>query len=578
MKTIKLKYVISLLIGVFIIFSSCEDFLIQLPKDKIVDEDFWKYPQDFKFYVNQFYPSLSSTIVPDVLGDEALYQAVFSDKLEGRVTVPASGGGWSFSNIRSVNYLFEQFKEENLEKPLAEYNQYLGEAYFFRAYFYFNLVKKFGDIPYFHEVLNMNSEELFSPRTPRQQVIDYIIADLDKAIEYMISIPNEEGMRLNKAVAELFKSRVCLYEGTWEKYHNATVFGVLNPKINVYLELAADAALDLIESSQYSLYTTGNPKTDYNDLFNRVYYSDNSEVLLWEKFDTELGKTNARAREYASWGFQNFGMTKEFIGDYLCSDGLPSAVSPLYQGDNVLTAVMANRDPRLNQSVWEPGAPYLIEPYPTGDTTIVFERSFLGPWNRTCPTGYQWRKGYRPDDLQRPYGEGYLSYTGSIHFRLTEALLNYAEAKAELGIIIQADIDMTINKLRDRVGMPHFDINNISNDPNWLFPNLSPIINEIRRERRVELAGEGFRWADLTRWRAHTLFVGKRYLGAKFDPVMYPELVGQKSLLLDADGYIDPLQMRLPQGYGFNPDRDYLDPIPTKELTLNKYLVQNPGW
>jgi hypothetical protein len=163
--------------------------------------------------------------------------------------------------------------------------------------------------------------------------------------------------------------------------------------------------------------------------------------------------------------------------------------------------------------------------------------------------------------------------TPAIHFRYAESLLNFAEAKAELGTITQADLDNSIGLLRARVGMPKIDLANIPNDPNWEFPTLSPIINEIRRERRVELATEGLRWPDIARWAAaDELIVGKRpkgFKGSQIASTYFP---------VDANGFLDPMRDALPTGYGFRVDRDYLDPIPPNEIVLNPQLLQNPGW
>ena len=151
---------------------------------------------------------------------------------------------------------------------------------------------------------------------------------------------------------------------------------------------------------------------------------------------------------------------------------------------------------------------------------------------------------------------------GVILFGYPEVLLNYVEAKAELNDISQADIDITINKLRERVGMSKLQMNNISVDPKWEFPTLSPIINEIRRERRIELAIQGFRQADILRWRAHELFAKKRPLGAKFNQSYYPAMVIGVDVFIDNKGYIDFYQKSLTNGYQFDPNRDYLYPLP----------------
>lgn len=584
-----IKYILFVVIGFFVLSSCEDDILNQLPKDQISSNNYWKTPADFKLYLNQFYPDIPSTedysladrILLRDLSDNVVRDGFVHPKMEGTRVVPSSGGGWDFELIRNINNVFENFDTEKITEAPQNFDQYIGEAHFFRAYFYFRLVENFGDVPYYSETLDMDSEGLYDPRTPRQEVIDNILADLDNAIEKLESGPIEGGTRVNREVAQLFKARVSLFEGTWEKYHEGTVFGVSNSKSNEYLQIAANAALSVIESGHYDVYSTGDTENDYYNLFNRVSYAGNPEVLLWEKFSVALDKVHRRNKIYFRQASRDRGVTKGLVDEYLCIDGQPTAVSPLYQGDDTIMDVLENRDPRMSQSIFKPGDPWWVEPYPSGDTTNVYTRSRFYQFGSgsTVPTAYEWRKGYRPDLLQGPDSGGRNDFTGDIFFRYGEALLIYAEAKAELGTISQGDIDMTINKLRDRVGMPHLQIGNIVADPDWTFPELSPILNEIRRERRIEMAGEiGHRWDDLRRWRAHNLFVGKRFLGAKFDPEMYPELVDNPSLHLTSDGYIDYLRNRLPNGYGFNPDRDYLDPIPISELTLNENLEQNPGW
>jgi len=193
-----------------------------------------------------------------------------------------------------------------------------------------------------------------------------------------------------------------------------------------------------------------------------------------------------------------------------------------------------------------------------------------GKWGWTTPSGYTKRKGFSP---QIEIWSGWSNENfGTVFMRYAEVLLNYAEAKAELGTLSQADIDVSINLLRNRVAMPAMDINNLVNDPNWGFPGLTPQINEVRRERRVELAFEGLRLDDILRWAAaDELIVGKRPKG-----VLY--LNGSPAVSVDENNYVDYFQGALGNGYGFNLGRDYLNAIPTKQLTLNENLTQNPGW
>ena len=187
-----------------------------------------------------------------------------------------------------------------------------------------------------------------------------------------------------------------------------------------------------------------------------------------------------------------------------------------------------------------------------------------------APTGYVIQKGYNPD---MQYHVQQYEETPSILYRYAEVLLNYAEAKAELGEITQGDLDNTINKLRARVDMPKLVMGSIANDPNWNFPTLSPLINEIRRERTVELVAEGFRWEDIARWAAaDELIVGQRPKGFK------AAQVDENPFPVDADGFLDPFQKAIPNGYGFKLDRDYLNSVPESEIVLNPALTQNPGW
>jgi hypothetical protein len=213
-----------------------------------------------------------------------------------------------------------------------------------------------------------------------------------------------------------------------------------------------------------------------------------------------------------------------------------------------------------------PGSPMTINI--PGSPDMLFTKPALDGNQSRATTGYCMNKGANLEYSQQQSSGGSMA---SIILRYTEALLIYAEAKAELGTISQADIDITINRIRD-----------------WDFPSLTPIINEIRRERRIELAFEAQRWDDLARWRAHSVFAGKRpkgikYIGSNlegtyFDHLGNPTIFLGQNLYVDANGLVDPYQVKFPAGLGFNPARDYLSPIPSDELTLNKNLVQNPGW
>src|SRR5690606_14904907 len=278
----------------------------------------------------------------------------------------------------------------------------------------------------------------------------------------------------------------------------------------------------------------------------------------------ELGKGEVPFRRQPNY-MQQFpyehSLTKSLADSYLSIDGKPISVSPLFQGYATLEDEMQNRDPRFRQTISPPdaiwrlredgGIDYFSELYDDLNTGVQYN----------SPAGYLIRKGYNPRVI---YHVPQYEETPGIIYKYSEVLLNFAEAKAELGTITQSDIDNSINKLRDRVGMPHLMLGSITYDPDWNFPDLSPIINEIRRERRVELATEGLRSLDIRRWAAaDELIVGQRpkgFLAAQLDVNPYP---------VDQNGYLDPYQNQIPNGYGFDVNRDYLDPIPKTQIELN---------
>lgn len=581
----KLKYIIILIV---LLSTSCaEDFLNRIPLDELSPDDYFKTANDLKLYANRFYPLLPShsgygggTFWTDINSDN-LVPGTEDSRLAGTRTLPSTGGGWTWSDIRQANYFLDHCNATSQEADLKKI--YIAEVKFFKAYLYFEKVKEFGDVPWYTHALNPNSTELYSARDSRNVVVDSIIACLDYAIANLKPKSTAESLRLNKEAALLFKARVCLYEGTWEKYHMNTPFGVDSKDGSDYIQMAADAAYQLMQMNTLSLYVGPSGK-EYFSLFNQIDYSSNSEVILWKKYDVALGVYHW-CNQYLPFGAGNIGVSKSFMDDYLCTDGKPISVSPLFQGYDSIQLEAENRDPRLAQTILLPGDDITINS-PGGSLDRKFSQPALDQSQQfRATTGYCMYKGANLEYTQQLSSGGTLA---SIFFRYTEALLIYAEAKAELGTITQTDIDNTINKIRDRVGMVHLNLASITTDPAWDFPTLSPIINEVRRERRIELAFEAQRWDDLARWRAHHVFVSKRpkgilYIGSNLedyykDALGNPTIVIGQNLYVDENGFVDPYQIKFPSGLGFNPLRDYLSPIPSDEITLNSNLVQNPGW
>jgi starch-binding outer membrane protein, SusD/RagB family len=575
------KVLYTLMIMVGLIMGSCEDLLDKTPLDQISDPQFWKSDGDLELYINKLYDGFNAQAwagvgsgggpVPDQGTDVIISEGNSigtKNRMDGVVTVPTTGGGWSWTNVRNVNYFLD-----NAERVTtgANKDQYIGEGYFFRAWFYFDLLKQFGDLPIITKTLSVSDEDiLYSARSSRTDVVNFIISDLDLAIAKMKPKSGVVAGRLHKDVALLFKSRVCLYEGTWEKYHQGTPFAGKTDGA-AFLNLAATAAKAVIDGGNFSL-TTGNTKTVYYELFNQVDLTSNKEVLFWKQYNY-ITYGDDFGNQMWNWPLA-CGYTREFVRSYLCTDGLPISLSPLYKGDADLRDFAVNRDPRCAQTIMKPGDAIMISL--KNDTT-----KFVTPWltGQKGPTGYETRKLRRPQlDPQRGDYSQDLAY---IIFRYAEALLNYVEARAELGQLTQADVDLTINKLRQRVGMPNLDLSSITTDPDWpdYGYSLTPALQEIRRERKIELAAEGHRLSDIMRWRAHNLFVGKRPKGTKYTDE-FKKI--NPNLKADSEGYLDPYNTPVLTGpggtWGFNPAKHYLLPLPVNELTINPNLKQNPGY
>lgn len=577
-----MKYykIIIVIIGLSVLLNACKkDFLEKIPTDEITAPSLFSTTDGLETYMNQFYdrsifpfyygrPGSSPGSATLDLGTDNLININLqhTEILRGLRTVPNDGGGWSFGNVRQINFFFDNYKV--CEDDFDSYKQYLGEAYFFRAWIYYKLWMRFGAVPWFNTVVQTdNDAQLYGTKDPRNVVADHMLSDLDSAAMYLPANTGN-GTRVNKWVALLLQSRIALYEGTWEKYHNGDPFGVSDPQPEKYFNKAVEAVSAMMNSGDLSIYNTGNPESDYYDLFIQRSYENVKEVLLWKEFSVDVGIVNYRNLRLELP--RGYSITKSLADAYLCTDGQPISASPLFQGYDSLSVEAQNRDPRFYQTIFLPDQPWKIEGSETTTWREVYNDLNESPADNYSPAGYVMRKRYDP---HMQYHDVTSETNPVILFRYAEALLNYAEAKAELGAITQSDLDQTINVLRDRAGMPHLMVSGITTDAEWNFPDLSPVINEIRRERRVELALEDLRWNDILRWAAaDELIVSKRpkgFKGVQISSTLIP---------VDSDGFLDPFQDVLSGGYGFRLDQDYLWPLPTHELVLNPQLEQNPGW
>ncbi|MEN6454378.1 MAG: RagB/SusD family nutrient uptake outer membrane protein [Prolixibacteraceae bacterium] len=533
-----------LIILSFIILFACnDDFMDRYPLDKINDANFWQTPEDLKTYANQFYPDLTrvnywrTDDMSDNQGPASINSFTWNEYV-----VPSSGGGWAksdWSDIRSCNYFLNRYTSVKGEE--TEIRQYVAEIRFFKAYYYHEKVKQFGDVPWLSADLQVDSGELMAPRDSRKLVMDSMVVDLNFAAANLPESSSDG--RLTKYAALALKARACLFEGTFRKYHNLGDYETM-------LREAANAAEIIITSDKFSLYSTGDPDNDFYNLFIQDDLNGNPEGIMIQNF-IEDKKMHNRVRELGEAGS---GLTKDFTEAYLCTDGKPISMSTLYQGDAQFEDEFINRDPRMQQTIYTKDRPYHITA--SGEYQYQDVPQFD---NGMCYTGYRIIKFFSATQRDFEYQRCTLD---DFIFRYGEVLLIYAEAKAELGECTQEVLDQSINLLRDRVEMPHMTADVGFVDPNW--PDwevpVSPLINEIRRERRVELVAEGFRFDDLRRWKAGNLLTDiKTYLGAR-DPetnnyrILYPGRTRTWN------------------------DKLYLYPLPLDELTLNSQLTQNPGW
>ncbi len=547
--------------GVLLLFlSACGNYLDLKPESEITDVTFWKSANDFKLAANWFYSStLDDPNTNDDWSDIAF--GMQSDAISsGTYVAPENDDTWNgtYSSIRNANKLIEQGESSAIKN---DFLSYLGEGYFFRAYAYFRLLKNYGDIPLIDKVLNPSDPEVFSARTPRNEVVDFVLADLDKAISYLNTQSSSETGRICKEAAKAFKARVCLFEGTWRKFHQSGDATTL-------LNMAVSESKSVIDSKVYSLYNVKGINSY------RYMFIDNTSMNNPESILAKHSRININYNTWmygVSWGEMN--PTKKIADMYLCNDGLPIEKSSLFMGYNSCRSEFSNRDPRMQQSLIMPAIsikrPQFDSPSP--------QWPGVGN-NRNINSGYMLYKYISEISALGSTSDSNYDYN---IMRFAEVLLIYAEAKFEIeGSISDSDLDLTINVLRDRVQMAH--LTNALVQANGL-----DMRTEIRRERTVELAFEGFRWDDLRRWKTAETELPKTVLSIKVSGTQWDS----PTITVDDNStpgvFYNLPANQLENGYkvlqpgsqrSFNPSKNYLMPLPTKQISLNPSLKQNPGW
>ena len=618
----------SVLLGVVALVStSCNDsFLERTPTNDLNSQTFWNTTADLQSFCNGIYNAVSDNAGTDnynfilgftnnayngktnsVIPIEAMsdnYATVDGSQTwasaiaAGLETIPSNYnsplyGGWVWTALHRINTFMDNYDKVKVASTteVTLKKGFFGEASLFRAWFYLDKVQKYGDVPLITHALTTDSPELYVGRTPRKDVMAQVLIDIDNACKNLPDAwPGNLPNRVTRGTALALKARICLYEGTYRKYHN------LSDKADYesWLEEAVSAAEECMTLG-YKIYDTGNPDKDYATLFTSDDLEGNPEMIMYRKYAKGL----LMHRQCGYIINIRAGGTKDFADDFLCKEpdgtALPTGLSLTFD-DSTPEKTFANRDPRMAQTFLKPGDQASIL------NTNMGSKSFprlgdMGSW--PSATGYHLIKYYILEQDKKGYGNE--THDAPI-IRYAEVLLSLAEAKAELGTLEQTDLDKTINVLRDRVDMPHMTLNPPM-DPTYADLGISSDLVEIRRERRVELSFENLRYQDLMRW-AQGDKLKERVLGIRFEDSDYDN---ERYIQRDTEGKItgrvykpgDPAAAAPVYTYEvdgkhyvdvyagtnyaaekrvFNPKKDYLRPIPTAVRSKNPELGQNPEW
>lgn len=588
----KLKHLWLLLIPV--IFSACEK-LDQEPESTASRAAVFGSESGLQLYANSFYSILpGNSTSQDAMSDYLAVKSVNSFIQEG-VFAPNLSSGWSWGDLRNINYFIANNTDPKVSAEARR--NYMGLARFFRAYFYFEKVKRFGDVPWINKPLDISDPALYGGRDPRTLVMDSVLADLDYAAANIKATNDASRSTITKDVALAFKSRICLFEGTFRKYQTSLN---LQSTATTWLNNSAAAAKEIMDKKTYSINTAGGAGNSYR----QVFISPTpvaSEVMLSSICDLTLNILNEANWWWTSGTYgAKASFTRTFINTYLNLDGTPYTNNAAYP-TMLFKDEVKNRDLRLKQTI-RLGDYKRISGGVQVAAPPVFSYTF---------TGYQPIK-WTLDDMY--YDAGALNINSISLIRYAEVLLNYAEAKAELGTLSDADWAATVGLLRARAGITGgLTSKPTVADPYLVanyFPGISdPSILEIRRERGIELSLEGLRFSDILRWKRGELMQqvwngfyvpslntpmdlnedGVQdvafYQGTKPNPgvagVTYVDVSTQVGGKANSqrlkNGTSGELTWMTEISRKWS-DKNYYYPIPQTDLLRNPKLGQNPGW
>jgi len=540
---------------------SCNKDLNQLPQTTLTDASYWKSTNDLELACNYLYSYLpglggSTSIEPyeDLMSNIAFSINGADQVSNGSRLAPATDDNWNgdYRLIRACNNIFEH--AGTVKGDTAAIVQYLGESHFFRAWAYFDLVRRFGDVPLIAKTLTLSDTLLYSSRINREVVIDSIYADLRYAAAHcplLSSLPAASYGRITSIAALALESRVALFEGTWNKFRDQSDY-------SKHLQIAIEACNEIMNSTECSLFKYGkNPDSSYYQLFQyqdnstqeNYTYATNHGIILARLYGQNLSN-NISSHSFGRGSATDGGIfgTRNLIDLYLYKDGLPNGKSPYDStGDETSTATQfRNRDPRMGMTYLEKG-------------------DVIGSITGNIPYTPRFQYNIRKYNIIAEFAKQ-TSFINFMLIRYAEVLLNYAEASYELNdFISDADLNKSVNLIRSRVNMPP-----LTNE--FIQSNQLDMRTELRRERTIELCFEGFHYWDLLRWATAAQVLPLPILGSRYFPA---EMLSAPNIQFTSDGFSiwEPASKRT-----FNSQRDYLWPLPTRELGLNKNLTQNPGW
>lgn len=489
----KIKYSIALLTAA-LTFSSCEKFLDRQQLTSLNDETAWTTEENVRLYANKYYTDFFEGYGSGFsLGSS--YLLSFSDDVirqgnQGEFTLAVPNSGiWSYSTIRSVNIMLDRVQNRMSEiLPAEAFNHWVGIGRFFRAMAYVDLVVSYGDVPYYDKpVSDIDYDALYKDRTSRSEVMDAVYEDLKYALENVRL--NDGAQTVNRYVVAGFITRLALAEGSWQRYYYEN-----SDRAKKFFELAQQAGDFVIASGKYDIVT------DYRSQFTSENLAGNKDMLVYRQYDEAIGIRHALLSTHNLADNVTYGPSTDLIKSFICTDGSVWQNSTIANADNFISSeLFKTRDSRLEAS-------FHANPTPRNRGAFLYITKFL------------------PRDVEDRVASGGAAgtpYTGANNttdapvLRYAEVLLNWIEAKEELAslggsAVSQDDIDKSINKIRKRPLAPAAIAKGVTQTAALTLGNLpvdperdvtvSPLMWEIRRERRMEMIFEYNRLSDLRRW------------------------------------------------------------------------------